>query len=106
MQKLKLIVLTILCLNCNYGQTFVKEPTVVDSGNYVFSENEFNKLLFKLDKVILEKDQFMTEITIQDSIITVQDSLIISYQELSEKRWLQNLIYSFAGYLLQFVVKI
>lgn len=98
--------MTILCLNYNYGQTFVKEPTVVDSGSYVFSENEFNKLLFKLDKAILEKNQVMTEIAIQDSIITVQDSVIMSYQELSEKRWLQNLIYSFAGYLLQVVIKI
>jgi len=99
--------LTILCLNFSvYSQTFVKEPTVVDSGNYIFSETEFNQLLFKLDKVILEKDQFMIEIATQDSIIAVQDSMIITYEELTEKRWLQNLMYSLAGYVLQFVIKL
>jgi|APSaa5957512535_1039671.scaffolds.fasta_scaffold05550_4 hypothetical protein len=104
-QKTSLVVFLTLFPALNYSQVFVSETTSVDSGNYVLTEDEFNKLLFTLEKDILKQEDCDAEIALQDSIIVVQDSTITIYKKLADKQWVENLLYTIAGYLTTLVIK-
>ena len=104
-RRISLTVFLTLYPALSFSQVFISETTAVDSGNYVFTEDEFNKLLFTLEKDILKQEDCAAEIALQDSIITVQDSTIEVYNKLAEKQWVENLLYTIAGYLMTLILK-
>ena len=89
--KTSLICLTTLCLS--FSQEILSEPTLVDQGNIIFTEQEFGDLIIELNECVQK-----------DSLIFLQDSLITEYQykdtltpSLWEQEWFKTILYSLLG---------
>ena len=89
--KISLVCLTTLSLS--YSQYILSEPTLVDEGNIIFTEQEFSSLIMKLNECVRK-----------DSLISIQDLLIAEYQykdtltpSLWEQEWFKTIFYSLIG---------
>lgn len=89
-QKRKLSIIATLFLSFSFVgcQTMLTEPTEVEAGNVVFTEEQFDTLLVKLETCVMK-----------DSLIAVQDSIITEYQNLDnlnkpfwEQEWFKQVL--------------
>lgn len=92
--------------------SFSLSQTVQSDSTIVFTPQEFDNLLIKMNSCVLEKDRLYLITVEQDSLITVQDSIIATYEykdglvkPFYQQEWFKAMMYSVIGALIQDKVK-
>ena len=104
--KTKLITLTICLASFSFSQTVQADSTIV------FTQEEFDNLLVKMNSCILERDNLYLTVESQDSLIAVQDSMISKYEykdglvkPFYQQEWFRSILFTVLGAVIQNEVK-
>tara|TARA_Y100000592_G_scaffold27891_1_gene44379 strand:+ start:681 stop:980 length:300 start_codon:yes stop_codon:yes gene_type:complete len=86
----------------NFSQTVQPDSTIV------FTPQEFDNLLLKMNSCVLEKERLYLITVEQDSLLAVQDSIIATYEykdglvkPFYQQEWFRSIMYTLMGAVLQ-----
>tara|TARA_B100000902_G_C26504662_1_gene525605 strand:+ start:173 stop:469 length:297 start_codon:yes stop_codon:yes gene_type:complete len=92
--------------------SFSISQTVQPDSTIVFTPQEFDNLLLKMNSCVLEKERLYLITVEQDSLLAVQDSIITTYEykdglvkPFYQQEWFRNIMFTLVGALAQDKIK-
>ena len=92
--------------------SFSPSQTVQPDSSIIFTQEEFDNLLIKMNSCILTRDNLYLIIQNQDSLIAVQDSMLYKYEykdglvkPFYQQEWFRNMMFAVLGAVVQNKVK-
>ncbi len=92
--------------------SFSPSQTIQADSTIVFTPQEFDTLLLKMNSCILERDKLYLTVSNQDSLIAVQDSMLAKYEykdglvkPFYQQEWFRSIMFTILGAVIQNEVK-
>jgi len=92
--------------------SFSPSQTVQNDSTIVFTQDEFDNLLIKMNSCILTRDNLYLTVSYQDSLLIVQDSIIAKYdykdnlvKPFYQQEWFRSIMFTVLGAFVQNEVK-
>ena len=92
--------------------SFSPSQTVQADSTIVFTQDEFDNLIIKMNSCILTRDNLYLTVSYQDSLLIVQDSIIAKYEykdnlvkPFYQQEWFKSMAFTILGAFIQNEVK-
>ena len=92
--------------------SFSSSQTVQPDSTIVFTHQEFNNLLIKMNSCIVERGDLYLTVAAQDSLVAIQDSIIAKYEykdglvkPFYQQEWFKSMAFTILGAFIQDKVK-